>query len=192
MHPESIQKLIKLFSKFPTVGPRTAARFVFYLTQISKKEIDELLEAINAVKNNINGCVWCYKSYEKRKGNESRLCPICANNTRDKTTICVVEKEIDLEAIEKTHQFKGLYFILGGRVEQRVNKLIERIKTQGVKEIIIALNPTTEGQNIALWLKRQLEPLKIKTTQLGRGLPMGGELEYADDETLESALKNRQ
>jgi recombination protein RecR len=118
--------------------------------------------------------------------------------------LCLVEKEVDLEAIEKTGKFKGLYFVLGGtisglekekekeRIEERVEKLENRIKENSeIKELILALNPTTEGQSTALWLQRKLKNLGIKITQLGRGLPVGGELEYADEETLSSALESR-
>lgn len=216
MYSPIVEKLIKLLSKFPTVGPRTAARFVFYLIRQPKEEIEELLKSIEELKTKIKICPLCYKSFEppsrsafgiadspQLKQNENDFCPTCAEPRRDKSLVCIVEKEVDLEAIEKTNQFKGLYFILGDTIsfkrdkakkvlENRVDKLGSRIKSQQeIKEIILALNPTTEGQNTALWLKRKLSPLEIKITQLGRGLPVGGELEYADEETLTSALKGR-
>jgi len=169
------------------------------------------------LKAKIKICPLCFKSFE----GEENLCPICGNPKRDKGVICIVEKEMDLEAIEKTGKYKGLYFILGGtisgfgkekekkKIEERVNGLIERIKGEpsppaggastfaeasvdgSEGEIILALNPTTEGQNTSLWLKRELKDLKIKTTQLALGLPVGGELEYADEETLSSAFESR-
>jgi recombination protein RecR len=200
MYSPTIQKLIELFSKFPTVGPRTAARFVFYLTRLPKEKVDELLKAIEELKTKIKICPLCFNSFE---GTEE-LCPICQDPRRDKNIICLVEKEVDLEAIEKTGKFKGLYFVLGGtisglekekekeRIEERVEKLENRIKENSeIKELILALNPTTEGQSTALWLQRKLKNLGIKITQLGRGLPVGGELEYADEETLSSALESR-
>ncbi len=219
MYSQTIENLIKLFSKFPTVGPRTAARFVFYLIKKPKEEIDELLKSIEELKNKMKICSLCFKSFEPDsstlrsvsnradrtdlKQAPDLLCPICADTRRDKTLLCIVEKEVDLEAVENTHKFKGLYFILGGtmaglkkeqekkQIEKRLDKFVERIKKDSIKEVILALNPTTEGQSTALWLKRKLKDSKIKTTQLGRGLPVGGELEYADDETLSSALENR-
>jgi len=197
-----IEKLIKLFSKFPTVGPRTAARFVFYLIKRPENEIKEIVETILELKNKIGLCSECFAPFEKKE--KENICPICSDKTRNNSLICVVEKEVDLQAIEKTKKFKGRYFILGGsffelksekekkEIKRRVEKLIERIKNNPeIKEVILALNPTTEGEATSLWLERKLKPLKIKITHLGKGLPVGGELEYADEETLSSALENR-
>lgn len=202
MYPPSIEKLIKLFSKFPTVGPRTAARFVFYLIKQDKEKTKELIKTLEELKDKTKTCFFCFNSFESEE--EQKLCPICADPTRNKSVVCLVEKEVDLEALEKTGKFKGLYFILGStlsgfnreeqkkRLEERLEKLIERIRDKKeTKEIILALNPTAEGQTTFLWLKRKLEPTGVKLTQLGRGLPVGGELEYADEETLTSALESR-
>ncbi len=199
MHSPSVKKLIDLFSKFPTVGPRTAARFVFYLLNLPKENTEELMDSIFKLKEKVKLCESCFKSFEAEDGN-SKFCEICRDARRDKTTLCVVEKEIDLIPIEKTKKYQGLYFILGGTVSTlkkedfkkiRINELLERIKNSQIKEIIIALNPTTEGEATALYLERKLKSLSIKTTRLGRGLPVGAELEYADEETLSSALNNR-
>ncbi|MBU4299299.1 recombination mediator RecR [Patescibacteria group bacterium] len=197
MHPPSIQKLIDLFSKFPTVGPRTAARFVFYLMGKSQEEIEELTKSILELKEKVKICPFCFNSFE----GESKLCPICSNPSRDKTLLCIVEKEIDLEAIEKIKKYRGLYFILGGTVSTfkkgdieklRIKELVKRIKERAeVQEIIIAVNPTAEGKATALYLERALKPFNKKITRLGRGLPVGGELEYADEETLSSAIEGR-
>ncbi len=198
MYSESVEKLIKLFSKFPTVGPRTATRFVFYLINQPKENTAELLKSIEELKKKTKVCSLCSKSFEGKE----ETCLICADPRRDKTMLMIVEKEVDLEAIEKTNQFKGLYYILGSTLsrlseknkkdlEDKVNKLIERIKKDSITEIILALNPTVESQNTALWLCRKLEPIGIKVSQLGRGLPIGAELEYADEQTLSSALDNR-
>lgn len=199
MYSERIQKLIDLFAKFPTVGPRTAQRFVFYLLRIPREKTDELIETIKELKEKIKSCPLCFNSFE----GERELCPICSDPTRNKSLICLLEKESDLEAVEETKKFKGLYFILGGlilksekqkeEIEKRLEKLIERIKEKEpeIKEIIIALNPTTEGENTTLWLERKLKDLGPKITRLARGLPKGGELEYADEETLASALESR-
>jgi len=204
MYPPSIQKLIDLFSKFPTVGPRTASRFVFYLVGKSKEEVDKLVAAILDLKKNVKLCKLCFNPFE----GEGELCEICSNPARDKSLLCIIEKETDLLVIEKTKKYKGLYFILGGQVSTfkkadieklRTKELEERVKNHPeIKEIIIATNPTTEGEATALYLERLLKPLNlpagrqvIKTTRLGRGLPVGGELEYADEETLGSALEGR-
>ena len=202
MYSPIIQKLINLFSKFPTVGPRTAARFVFYLLRLEKKEIEELTSAILKLKENVKLCDSCFKSFEPSSAvaSESKLCEICKDPRRNKTLICIVEKETDLIPIEKTKKYQGLYFILGGTVSAltkeelkklRIKELLERVKNPEVKEIIIALNPTTEDEATVLYLERLLKPLNIKITRLGRGLPVGGELEYADEETLSSALEGR-
>jgi len=206
MFPKSIQKLIDLFSKFPTVGPRTASRFVFYLMSKEKSEINELISAIVNFKKNIKLCQFCFNPFEppsakatEVKG-EEELCEICRNPARDKTLLCLVEKETDLISIENTKKYNGLYFILGGTVSRlkkdisqlRMKELEERVKNHPeIKEVIIATNQTTEGQATALYLERLLKPLNKKITRLGRGLPVGGELEYADEETLSSALEGR-
>jgi len=196
MYPPSIQKLIGQFSKFPTVGPRTAARFVFYLLKIPKEEAESLQESISQLKEKVRLCSFCFNPFE----GEEELCEICGNPGRDKSTLCVVEKEPDLEAIEKTKQYKGRYFILGGTVSRlrkedvkslRTKELIERAENPEIKEIILATNSTPEGENTALYLERLLAETKKKTTRLGRGIPVGGELEYADPETLKSALEGR-
>ena len=213
MHPKSIQKLIDIFSKFPTVGPRTASRFVFYLMKVKDEEAEELLKSIISLRKNIKICSFCFNPFEPsfakatEDRGEGKLCQICSDTTRDRTLLCVVEKETDLITLEKTKKYKGFYFILGGTVSTlrkedikklRTSELLGRIKNPqkfGVsaqfKEIIIAINPTAEGEATALYLERLLKPLSLKITRLGRGLPVGAELEYADDETLKSALEGR-
>ena len=200
MYSKTIQKLIEHFSKFPTVGRRTAERFVFYLMKTSKPEVKELINSIAEVKNKVKICSSCFKSFE----GEQELCSICSDTRRAKKVICIVEKEVDLESIEKTRKFKGTYLILGGTflsvekeknkkvIEQRIKKLIERIKKQPeLKEVVLAINQTPAGNNTCLWIQRKLKPLNIKTTHLGCGLPVGGELEYADGETISSAFESR-
>lgn len=208
MYSFIIQRLIDLFSKFPGVGPKTATRFVFYLIKIPKEKIEELIKTLKDLKEKIKICSICYKSFEINSDEEKKTCSICSDIRRDKSIICILEKEIDLEAMEKTKEYKGFYFILGSvisnldenlkkEIERRVDELIERIKNNPeIKEIIIALNPTFEGENTSLWLKRKLRSLVIerpslKITSLGLGLPVAGEIEYADEDTLISALKNR-
>jgi len=197
MYSPTIQKLIDIFSKFPTVGPRTAARFVFYLLKKPKEEIENLISSINELKNNVKICKLCFNPFQ----GDGELCEICQKPSRDKSLLCLVEKETDLISIEKTKKYNGLYFILGGTVSAlkradieklRIKELEERIKNHPeIKEIILATNSTTEGQATALYLERLLKPLNKKITRLGRGLPVGAELEYADEETLSSALEGR-
>lgn len=210
MYPKSIQKLTDLFSKFPTVGPRTAARFSFYLLRLSKEEIDNLISAISQLKDNIKICKFCFNPFESSKisGQENEFCKICSNPSRDKTLLCVVEKEADLVSIEKIKKYAGRYFILGGTLSTLKKADIEKLRAKEleevvknhpeIKEIIIAINPTTEGEATALYLERLLKSLTCgepdrtkKITRLGRGLPVGAELEYADEETLSSALEGR-
>jgi len=196
MYPKTIKKLIELFSKFPTVGQRTATRFAFYLIKRSKEELEELANAILDLKKKVKFCKDCFKPFE---GNEE-ICEICRDKTRDKSLLCVVEKETDFLAIEKTKKYRGLYFILGGPISAikkdelkklRIKELEERVKDKEIKEIIIATNPTTEGEAIALFLERKLKNSGKKISRLGKGLPTGGELEYADEETLSAAFDGR-
>lgn len=222
MYPKTIQKLIELFSKFPTVGPRTAARFVFYLMGKKEEEIEELINTISELKKNVRICSFCFNPFEPSfaKATEGKakeeLCEICSNPSRDRSILCIAEKEIDLTAIEKTKKYKGIYFILGGTIstfkkekikELRLEELKERLENPqkfglldaDFKEIIIATNSTTEGEATALYLERVLKPLHPpasgrrvpEITRLGRGLPVGGELEYADEETISSAFQSR-
>ena len=200
MYPPSIEKSIQLFSQFPTVGPRTAARFVFYLLKLPKSDVKKIIESIAELKNKVKLCSFCFKPFE----GENNLCEICSDSRRDKTLLCVVEKETDLETIEKTKKYHGRYFILGGTVSKlrkedieklRIKELLEMAELPEIQEIIIATNPTIEGEATTLYLERVLKPFDAaqgkKTTRLGRGLPVGGEIEYADEETLGSALDNR-
>ncbi|MBI2038536.1 MAG: recombination protein RecR [Candidatus Nealsonbacteria bacterium] len=200
MYSPTIQKLIDLFSKFPTVGPRTSARFVFYLMGKSKEEVKEILQSIAFLKNHVKICSSCFNAYESANS----LCQICSDPRRDKSLLCVVANETDLETIEKIKKYKGFYFILGGTVSAlkktdieklRFRELGQRIKAHPeIKEIILAFNSTSEGEATALYLERLLKPFGTaqgKLSRLGRGLPVGGELEYADEETLSSALEGR-
>ncbi len=204
MYSPIIEKLIDKFSQFPTVGPRTAARFVFYLIRLSKEEIEELISLISDLKKDIKTCSSCFNLFEPSPHStamESKFCPICRNKTRNRALLCVVANETDLVAIEKIKKYKGLYFILGGTVSAlkkenieklRVNELKERIENHPeIEEIIIATNPNSEGEATALYLERLFKSSNKKITRLGRGLPVGGELEYADEETLSSALESR-
>ncbi len=202
MYPEPIQKLIHHFSKFPTIGPRTATRFAFYCLNAPKEEIESLTKTLEQVKESVGNCKICFRSIKK----EDELCSVCANGSRNRDVICVVEKEADLLAIESTNEYNGIYFILGGTISPlrkkdlkkiRIKQLKERLENNEdfdlpkVKEVIIATNQNTEGEATANYISRVLNPLGVKHTRLGRGLPTGGELEYADESTLSSSLKGR-
>ena len=206
--PNSIKRLIDIFSKFPTVGPRTASRFVFHLIKQPTEKTEELLSAIQDLSAKIKYCAFCFNPFE---ANDKNLCNICSNNTRDKSTLCIVEKETDLATIENTGKYKGLYFILGGNISALKKTDIEKIRglelearlknpqavmiNASFREIIVATNPTPEGRATAFVVERiikdSLKNALPKITHLGLGLPIGGELEYADDETLSSAFENR-
>ena len=209
MYSKSIQKLIDAFARLPTIGPRTAARFVFYVLKASDDEIDDLIGALQNLKKEIQLCSFCFNPFEITEDEtRSRLCTICRDASRNRSLLCIVEKESDLEALEKVKEYHGLYFILGDAMNAlrkddianlRKAELELRLKTPEkfglpdttFQEVIIATNPTTEGEATALYIERLLKSLEIKTTRLGRGLPTGGELEYADEETIKSALEGR-
>jgi len=196
---DSIDKLIQIFKKFPTVGSRTAGRFVYYLMKLPKERIDEIVNAIIEVRNKIKLCQLCFNPFE----GEGQVCPICADSRRNKNLLCIVEKENDLLSLESTKKFTGQYFILGGTVstmkkedisQLRIEELKKKVKDGNFLEIIVALNPTPEGRTTSVLveniIKESVSPIP-KITHLARGIPVGGELEYADEETLESALEGR-
>jgi len=204
---DSIDKLIQIFRKFPTVGSRTAGRFVYYLMKLPKEGIDEIVNAIIEVRNKIKLCTLCFNPFEPFDSAQGRgdktICPICSDSRRNKNLLCIVEKENDLLSLENTKKFNGLYFILGGTVatmkkedmsQLRIEELKKKVKDGNFSEIIVALNPTPEGRTTSVLIeniiKESLSPIP-KITHLARGIPVGGELEYADEETLESALEGR-
>ena len=165
-----------------------------------KKEIDELIEALQKLRKEITLCSFCFNPFEiSSDGEQAGMCEICRDQRRHQGMLCIVEKESDLEALEKTKQYMGRYFILGGvqdmlKKEGSKNMRVEELKSRAaddIAEIILALNPTAEGEATCLYIERILQPLGKKITRLGRGLPIGGELEYADEETIRSALEGR-
>src|SRR3989344_7441901 len=187
---DSIKKLTDLFSEFPTIGPRTAGRFVFYLLKLSPEKIDELAKAICEIKNKVKLCKSCFNHYEYSDSNNSDLCDICGNSSRNSQLLCVVEKEADLISIENVKNYNGFYFVLGEKFLVKKNNIedlrIEELKikinnSQKLTEIIIATNPTPEGKVISVLIERELRgltPQSLKITHLAKGLPVGGELEY--------------
>ncbi len=193
-YPKSIQILIDYLSKFPSVGPKTAERYVFFLLKQNPEELQKFAQAIAELKEKTTTCQNCLAVAE------TNPCPICSDQKRNHTMICVVADTKDMLSLESTKEFNGLYHILGGvlntieniKPEQlNIKQLISRIKKDGVKEIILALNPTLEGETTVMYLAKLIKPCKIKITRLAKGLPMGADLEYADEITLTNALKFR-
>jgi recombination protein RecR len=199
MLPSTIQKFVELVAKFPSIGKRQAFRLAFYLTR--NKEIrQKLLIILAELEKNIKICEQCFLPFE----GSGRLCNICDDKSRRKDLICVVEKETDVFSIENTNQFKGVYHILGQLIDpnnlesyqklhiEKLQKRIQELPNKMAEEIILALNPTTEGDLTAMYLERKLKNLTKKITRIGRGIPTGGEIEFADEETIKNALSNRQ
>lgn len=192
--PAAIQNLIDDLSNIPTVGPKTAQRYVFYLLKQPKEFLAKVgLDIVN-LKKNLKICSFCLSV------SETDPCPICADKSRDASTICVIATQPEMLAIETTKRYNGLYFLLGRNLRPQegvslektsLAKLEARLKQGKIKEIIIALSPTLEGETASLYLAKILKPLNIKTTRLARGLPMGSDIEYADEITLNNAMKNR-
>lgn len=197
MVPKVLKEVMKLFCTFPTIGERTATRFVLYLLSLPTKEVEKLSQAILNLKKEIKICALCFNPFTP-KGKET-ICSVCQDRSREKT-LCLVEKETNLWQIEKTKKYRGLYFILGGTLDflkenvigkMRVEELKKRIEGLDPQEIILALNPTKEGMLTMDFLTHLLKPYRKKITRLGKGLPLGGELEYADDETIVSSFEAR-
>ena len=193
MYPNKFKKLIEVYETLPGVGAKTAQRYAFSLLDLSNKEIDKYIDALNGIKE-IKKCKQCgFLSDEE-------LCEICTDKTRDSSTIMLVAYPQDLIAIEKTNTYKGLYHVLGGllssskgifKEDLNIDKLSERID-ENVKEIVIALSPTMDGEMTALYLNKILKEINVLVTRLAHGLPMGANLDYADELTLIKAMDNRQ
>ncbi len=191
--PEALQQLIQAFSRLPGIGKKTATRLAFHVLKMDKEQAMELARAIQNVKTNIRFCSICYNI------TETDPCPICRDPLRDKSTICVVESSEDILLIERTNEYKGLYHVLGGVLspldgigpeDLRIKELLNRL-TPEVKEVILALNPSTEGEATAIYLARLIKPLNIKITRLARGVPLGSSLEFVDELTLSRAIQSR-
>ena len=202
----SIERLTRIFADFPGIGPKQARRFVYFLITRNPSYIDEFKKEISELRGEIETCVDCKKYFIKNAGLK-KLCNICADTTRDGSSLMIVSRDIDLENIEKSRFFNGKYFVLGGLVpildknpEQRIRindmiSLVSRNTDKGLKEIIVGLDANSEGEYTAEIIKKTLSPLaekyNIKISELGRGLSTGTELEYSDPDTIKNALKNR-
>jgi len=196
-YPKPIQNMIDKLSRLPSVGPKTAERYVFYLLSLDSKELNELARSLQELKERTTLCRIC------RQISESSPCPICSDKERDPKLLCVVADTRDLAAVEATRQYKGLYLVLGGELDPvkgikpdrlNIKPLIERMQSRSINEVILALNPTIEGETTSLYLSGLIKERfggKIRITRIARGLPMGADLEYADEITLSNALKYR-
>ena len=204
---DPINKLVELFSQFPGIGPRQAKRFVYYLLRHNHKFLNDIAENILDLKKTIASCSVCYQFFQKKSASQT-LCSICADSHRDQAELMIVSHDVDLEHIEKSGVYRGTYFVLGGIVPIlapepekmiRSRELLSLIKNRAekgtLKEIIIAMNITPEGENTEQFLTDKLTPIteqySIKISHLGRGISTGTEIEYSDKETLKNALQNR-
>jgi recombination protein RecR len=195
--PEPIQNLINALERLPGIGPKSASRLAFFLLRAPEDASQNLAEALTDLKNKIAFCEECYNITVTGR----ERCEICASDRRDGAVICVVEEPLDVLALERTGGYQGRYHVLHGVLspiegigpdDLKIRLLIERVQRGGVEEIILATNPSMEGDATALYLRQQLQPFGVHLTRLARGLPVGGDLEYADQNTLLRALSGRQ
>lgn len=193
--PPAVTRLIETFSELPGIGPKTASRLTFYLLRGKSELALSLAEELQNLVEKTRFCSVCYNVTEEDP------CPICSDESRDKKVLCVVAEPLDLLALERTEQYTGSYHVLHGALaplegifaeDLRIKELEARLRKGGVEEVILATNPTSEGDYTAAYLLTRLKPLGVRITRLGRGLPMGGDLEYADAVTLTRALEARQ
>jgi recombination protein RecR len=189
-----VQALIDELGRMPGVGPKSAQRIAFYLLKLPKEDARRLAHAIDEVKERISFCTRCYNIAE------GELCGLCLDERRDPTLVCVVEEPRDIVAVEKTQEFRGRYHVLQGAInpiegvgpeQLRVKELLARLDAEGIVEVILCTNPNIEGEATAMYLARLLKPLGLKVTRIASGLPVGGDLEYADELTLGRALEGR-
>ena len=190
----SIEKLIESFERLPSIGHKTAARLAFHVLDWNEEETNKFVNSIINAKKNLKYCSKCYNiTY-------TDPCPICSNPRRDEATICVVEDVRDVAAMERTHEFKGVYHVLHGSISPmngvgpddiKIKELLARLMDNKVKEVILATNPRVEGEATAMYLSKLIKPLGIQVTRIAHGIPVGGDLEYADEITLAKALEGR-
>ena len=190
----SIEKLIESFEKLPSIGNKTAIRLAFYMLNASKEETDNFIKSIQDAKNNLKMCSKCYNI------SDTDPCNICSDAKRDNTKICVVEDVKDVVAIEKIHEYNGLYHVLHGSISPmdgigpddiKIKELLSRLMDGTVKEVILATNPKVEGEATAMYISKLIKPMGIKATRLAHGIPVGGDLEYTDEFTLGKAFEGR-
>lgn len=192
--PPAVQKLIDEFSRLPGIGPKSASRLTYFLLRGDGQQPRDLAQALTELKERTRFCSICFNI------TEADPCPVCSDSTRNQAQVCVVEEPLDVLAIERTREFKGRYHVLHGVLSPvegigpenlKIRELLARAKVEPIKEIILAMNISLEGESTAMYLQKQLSPFGIKITRLARGLPVGGDLEYADETTLARALEGR-
>ena len=190
----SIEKLIESFERLPSIGHKTAVRLAFHMLNSSEEETNSFVSSILNAKKNLKYCTKCYNL------SDTDPCPICANPKREQSIICVVEDVKDIIAMERTHEFKGVYHVLHGSISPmngigpediKIKELLSRLMDGQVKEVILATNPRVEGEATAMYLSKLIKPLGIKVTRIAHGIPVGGDLEYTDEITLTKALEGR-
>lgn len=194
IYPKSIAALIEHFQKFPSVGPKSAQRMAFYLLRMSENEVQKFAQSIIEAKKNTHTCEICFNL------SSTSPCEICTSSRRDRSVICVVAETKDLIAIEKTNEYKGLYHVLQGLISPmdgigaediRIKELLNRLTNEDVKEVILALSPSVEGEATSLYLSKLMRPFGIKISRIAFGLPVGSDLEYVDEITIAKALEGR-
>ena len=194
IYPKSIAALIEQFQKFPSVGPKSAQRMAFFLLRMSKADVDNFAKTIIEAKENTKTCEICFNL------SSSSPCEICSSTSRDKSIICVISESKDLIAIEKTNEYKGLYHVLQGLISPmdgigaediRIKELLNRLTDENIKEVILALSPSVEGEATSLYLTKLIKPFGIKVSRIAFGLPVGADLEYADEITIAKAIEGR-
>ncbi|MCI8546944.1 MAG: recombination protein RecR [Clostridia bacterium] len=190
----SIEKLIESFEKLPSIGHKTAIRLAFHMLDMSKEETEEFISSIKEAKQKLKYCSTCFNIAD------TDPCPICSNPKRDQSTICVVEDVRDIMAMERTHEYKGVYHVLHGTIspmngigpdEIKIKELLDRIKDNDIKEVIIATNPRVEGEATSIYISKLIKAFNIKVTRIAHGIPVGGDLEYTDEITLMKAMEGR-
>ena len=194
LYSPSIEKLIESFERLPSIGHKTAVRLAFHMLDLSKEETDEFINSIINAKEKLKYCSNCYNI------SDTDPCPICSSPKRDNSVICVVEDVRDVMAMERTHEFKGVYHVLHGTISPmngigpediKIKELLSRLMDGQVKEVILATNPRVEGEATAMYLSKLIKPLGVKVTRIAHGIPVGGDLEYTDEITLTKALEGR-
>lgn len=195
--PRAVERLIEAFGRLPGIGPKTASRLTYFLLRAPEEESLELSRALRELHEGTVFCSHCFNISSAGKD----PCPICSDESRERSLVCVVEEPLDALAIERTGKFGGQYHVLHGALapvegigpqQLKIEELVRRVKTEGVKELILATNPTLEGEATVMYIQRRLEGIEVRLTRLARGLPSGGDLEYADATTLAQALEGRQ
>jgi recombination protein RecR len=192
--PQSVTRLIEAFAQLPGIGPKTASRLTFYLLRRPAEQTEALATALVDLKHKTTFCRQCYNITEQSP------CGVCQDEGRDRSILCVVEEPLDVIAIDRTGEYRGLYHVLHGAIspvegigpdDLRINELLGRLRDQPVQEVLLATNPNLEGEATAMYIARLIQPLGVRVTRLARGLPVGGDLEYADVVTLSRALQGR-